>query len=109
MNQEIRVRVEAALQALKRGELIILSDDSQREHEGDLVGLASFATTQSVSGLVAVCCVHQWPLNVQKHWPYLKWLRIILKSLVPSLRLVLIIVRIPLGYRQWNARLPFGS
>ncbi|MBC6498446.1 3,4-dihydroxy-2-butanone-4-phosphate synthase [Weissella confusa] len=38
MNQEIRVRVEAALQALKRGELIILSDDSQREHEGDLVG-----------------------------------------------------------------------
>lgn len=37
MNQEIRVRVEAALQALKRGELIILSDDSQREHEGDLV------------------------------------------------------------------------
>ena len=54
MNQEIRVRVEAALQALKRGELIILSDDSQREHEGDLVGLASFATTQSVNDALRI-------------------------------------------------------
>ena len=45
MNQEIRQRVERAITALKQGQLIILTDDAQREHEGDLVGLASFATT----------------------------------------------------------------
>lgn len=49
MNQDIRKRVETALRVLKRGELIILSDDSKREHEGDLVGLSSFATTASVN------------------------------------------------------------
>lgn len=40
MNQEIRQRVERAITALKQGQLIILTDDAQREHEGDLVGLA---------------------------------------------------------------------
>lgn len=54
MNQEIRQRVERAITALKQGQLIILTDDAQREHEGDLVGLASFATTENVNRALRV-------------------------------------------------------
>lgn len=54
MNQEIRQRVERAITALKQGQLIILTDDAQREHEGDLVGLASFATTDNVNQALRV-------------------------------------------------------
>ncbi|MYV36039.1 GTP cyclohydrolase II [Weissella cibaria] len=54
MNQEIRQRVERAITALKQGQLIILTDDAQREHEGDLVGLASFATTENVNQALRV-------------------------------------------------------
>lgn len=53
--------VRQAIAALKRGELIILSDDKSREHEGDLVGLASFVTPEKINealslarGLLAV-------------------------------------------------------
>ena len=37
--------VEDALEALKRGEIIIVTDDDDRENEGDLICAAEFATT----------------------------------------------------------------
>lgn len=42
-------KVTRAIQSLKRGELVILTDDENREHEGDLVGLAAFATPEAVN------------------------------------------------------------
>lgn len=42
-------KVNQAIASLKRGELIILTDDADREHEGDLVGLAAFATPAAVN------------------------------------------------------------
>ena len=44
--QESVLRVEAALAALKAGRLVVVADDADREHEGDLVGLAAFATPE---------------------------------------------------------------
>lgn len=42
-------RVEAAVEQLKRGGLVILMDDKQRENEGDLVCAAQFATPENVN------------------------------------------------------------
>lgn len=42
-------KVQQAIQMLKQGKLIILTDDQNREHEGDLVGLATFATPASIN------------------------------------------------------------
>ncbi|MBF4694966.1 bifunctional 3,4-dihydroxy-2-butanone-4-phosphate synthase/GTP cyclohydrolase II [Fusibacter ferrireducens] len=41
--------VEDALEALKRGEMIIVTDDANRENEGDLICAAEFATTENVT------------------------------------------------------------
>lgn len=45
-------KVENAVATLKRGGLIILADDETREAEGDMVGLASKATTESVNRMI---------------------------------------------------------
>lgn len=45
-------KVETAIAILKAGGLIILADDETREAEGDMVGLASKATTQSVNRMI---------------------------------------------------------
>lgn len=41
--------VTKALQALQRGELIIVADDEQRENEGDFICAAEFATPQNIN------------------------------------------------------------
>ena len=42
-------KIETAIQRLKEGELIILTDDDDREAEGDLVGLASLVSADKVN------------------------------------------------------------
>ncbi len=42
-------RVEAAVDSLRRGGMVILMDDKQRENEGDLVCAAQFATPENVN------------------------------------------------------------
>lgn len=42
-------RVEAALQDLRAGKQVILTDDAERENEGDLVLAAQFATAESIN------------------------------------------------------------
>jgi 3,4-dihydroxy 2-butanone 4-phosphate synthase/GTP cyclohydrolase II len=37
MSKTVKERVETALAALKRGELVIVTDDDQREAEGDMI------------------------------------------------------------------------
>lgn len=41
--------IEEALEALRRGELILVTDDPDRENEGDLICAAQFATTANVN------------------------------------------------------------
>ncbi|VDG20017.1 GTP cyclohydrolase II [Lactobacillus plantarum JDM1] [Lactiplantibacillus mudanjiangensis] len=48
----IESKVEAALAVLKQGGLIIVADDESREAEGDMVGLAEFATTETVNRMI---------------------------------------------------------
>ena len=41
--------IEEALQALRNGEVILVTDDEDREKEGDLICAAEFATTENVN------------------------------------------------------------
>ena len=41
--------IEEALQALRNGEVILVTDDEDRENEGDLICAAEFATTENVN------------------------------------------------------------
>lgn len=41
--------IEACIEALKRGEIIVVTDDAERENEGDCIMAAAFATTASVN------------------------------------------------------------
>lgn len=41
--------VEKALQALKEGKIILVTDDEDRENEGDLICSAEAATTENVN------------------------------------------------------------
>jgi hypothetical protein len=40
--------IESALDAIKRGEMVIVMDDEDRENEGDLIMAAEFATAEQV-------------------------------------------------------------
>jgi 3,4-dihydroxy 2-butanone 4-phosphate synthase/GTP cyclohydrolase II len=40
--------VETAVDALKRGEVLVVMDDENRENEGDLLMAAEFATPEKV-------------------------------------------------------------
>lgn len=44
-----RNTIPEALDALRRGEIILVTDDENRENEGDLICAAEFATTQNVN------------------------------------------------------------
>jgi len=41
--------IEEALEALRRGEIIMVSDDEDRENEGDFICAAEFATTENLN------------------------------------------------------------
>ncbi|MCH1723494.1 bifunctional 3,4-dihydroxy-2-butanone-4-phosphate synthase/GTP cyclohydrolase II [Lactococcus formosensis] len=41
--------IDEAIEALKNGEIIIVSDDENRENEGDLICAAEFATTENIN------------------------------------------------------------
>lgn len=45
--------VEEALEALKNGEIILVTDDEDRENEGDMICAAEFATTENVNFMAA--------------------------------------------------------
>ena len=45
--------VEEALDALRNGEIILVTDDEDRENEGDMICAAQFATTQNVNFMAA--------------------------------------------------------
>ena len=41
--------IEQALEDLRQGKLILVTDDPDRENEGDLICAAEFATTENVN------------------------------------------------------------
>ena len=41
--------IEEALEDLRQGKLILVTDDPDRENEGDLICAAQFATTENVN------------------------------------------------------------
>ncbi len=45
--------VEEALDALRNGEIILVTDDEDRENEGDMICAAQFATTENVNFMAA--------------------------------------------------------
>lgn len=52
MKNKSILRVEQAISHLQHGGLIIIADDENREAEGDLVGLAEYATSETVNMMV---------------------------------------------------------
>ena len=59
--------VENCIDALKRGEIILVTDDADRENEGDCICAAEFATTENVNfmatharGLICMPMSHEW-------------------------------------------------
>ena len=48
-NDESIRRVEAALEEIRNGRMVILVDDEDRENEGDLVMAASLVTPEAIN------------------------------------------------------------
>jgi len=42
-------RIEEALEELKKGNIILVTDDPERENEGDFICAAEFATTENIN------------------------------------------------------------
>ncbi|MFT8459144.1 MAG: GTP cyclohydrolase II [Liquorilactobacillus ghanensis] len=69
-SNKIIQRVEQALTTLKKGGLVIVTDDENREAEGDMIGLAEFATAKTVNRMVTkargLMCVPMDPKVAQR-------------------------------------------
>ena len=46
-------KVENCIEALRRGEIIVVTDDADRENEGDCICAAEFATKENVNFMAA--------------------------------------------------------
>lgn len=70
LKNQVQQRVERALEALKSGRLVIVTDDDHREAEGDMVGLAEFATQATVNQMVTnargLLCVPMTPTIAER-------------------------------------------
>lgn len=51
-NQALIQKIEAAIEALKQGKLIVVADSLDREAEGDMVGLAEYVSPATVNTMV---------------------------------------------------------
>ncbi|HBF75112.1 MAG TPA: bifunctional 3,4-dihydroxy-2-butanone-4-phosphate synthase/GTP cyclohydrolase II, partial [Lactobacillus sp.] len=51
-NQALTQKIEAAIEHLKQGKLIIVADSLDREAEGDMVGLADYVSPENVNTMV---------------------------------------------------------
>ena len=45
-----------AVEAIRRGEIVIVTDDDDRENEGDLVMAASLCTPEKMAFIIRNCC-----------------------------------------------------
>ncbi|QEN87420.1 3,4-dihydroxy-2-butanone-4-phosphate synthase [Labrys sp. KNU-23] len=49
-------KIQAALEAFARGEIVVVVDDDDRENEGDLIIAASHLTTEKMAFIIRHCC-----------------------------------------------------
>ncbi len=54
--QDMHHPVTAAIEALARGEIVAVTDDDDRENEGDLVVAASLCTPEKMAFIIRNCC-----------------------------------------------------
>lgn len=62
MKNRIIEKIENALQTLKNGGLIIITDDENRESEGDMGGLAEYVTQKQLIRWLPMledCCAYR--------------------------------------------------
>ncbi len=52
----IQQSVTEAIEAVRRGDLVIVTDDDDRENEGDLVCAAAHCTTEKMAFIIRHCC-----------------------------------------------------
>ncbi len=48
----MRTQLDLALEHLKEGKFIIVTDDASRENEGDLIGLGAAATEENLALMI---------------------------------------------------------
>ena len=48
--------VTDAIEAFARGEIVVVTDDDDRENEGDLIVAASLCTTEKMAFIIRNCC-----------------------------------------------------
>jgi 3,4-dihydroxy 2-butanone 4-phosphate synthase/GTP cyclohydrolase II len=53
---DAQLRIQVAVTAFARGELIIVADDDDRENEGDLIVAASLCTPEKMAFIIRNCC-----------------------------------------------------
>ena len=49
-------KIEEALEDLKKGKIILVTDDAERENEGDFICAAQFATTENINFMATYGC-----------------------------------------------------
>lgn len=47
-------KVTTAIAAMRDGQLVIVADDADREHEGDLIGLAAFVSDEKINEMLTI-------------------------------------------------------
>ena len=86
--------VEEALEDLRRGRIILVTDDQDRENEGDFICAAEFATTENVNFMA----------SVGKGFVFRRWWKIIRTIMRLHLPCRSIINQQRPGYRQRNGQ-----
>ncbi len=56
VNHQPTHSVTQALEAIRRGEIVVVTDDDDRENEGDLVMAASLCTPEKMAFIIRNCC-----------------------------------------------------
>jgi 3,4-dihydroxy 2-butanone 4-phosphate synthase/GTP cyclohydrolase II len=56
MSNSVPQAVPLAVEAIKRGEIVIVTDDDDRENEGDLVMAASLCSQEKMAFIIRNCC-----------------------------------------------------
>ena len=80
--------VEEALEDLRQGKIILVTDDEDRENEGDFVCAAEFATTENVNFMA----VHGKGLICVKNFSFHRWFLTIRTIMKPPLQYPLTIL-----------------
>ena len=97
--------VEEALEDLRQGKLILVTDDPDRENEGDFICAAEFATTENINFMA----VHGKGL-ICKNCSFLRWsqrIQITMKLRLPYPLTVLILQ--PVSLQQSVLSLPCAA